>query len=119
MININDINRANKIKKVGKISTIKKVASQVDKQDRRSFFWKAGTVVSAAAASTTVGASSLMSDESQVLREQLQQLEAGNAIRQLHQRFTTLLNEGAYEELAGLFFENAVVELNGERLQSK
>ena len=79
---------------------------------RRSFIWKAGAALSAGLAATVPGMAKTNTNE-QHLKSRLARLEDGNAIRELHRTYETLLDSGSYEEVVGLFTENAEVIFNG------
>jgi hypothetical protein len=83
---------------------------------RRSFLWKAGAAMTAAAAAVVPGMAK-GSDESNAdadrLARQLGILEDEKAIRALHQTYETMLDSGNYEVLAGLFKEDSTVVYNG------
>jgi hypothetical protein len=88
-------------------------------RSRRAFFTTGGAVLGAGVA-TTVSAATLTSDSASPLEEQLtklrQQLEGmedREAIRQLQREFTTLIENLAYESAAGLFDEQAHLNLSG------
>lgn len=86
---------------------------------RRAFFMTGGTVLGAGVA-TTIGAAGLTSDgapspleaQLQELRQQLEGVNDREAIRQLHREFTTLIERQAYEAAAGLFDEQARLNLS-------
>jgi hypothetical protein len=91
---------------------------------RRSFLWKAGAAMSAAVAAAIPGmASRSQSDgsnaEADRLSHQLGILRDENAIHALHHTFEALLESGKYENIAGLFTEDAVVAFNGGIFQGK
>jgi len=89
--------------------------------ERRSFIWKAGaaltgTVASAAAigaAETSRAGASGDSPELQRLSNELALREDADAIRQLHHAFGTALNERRFEDLVGLFADDAEVHFDG------
>jgi hypothetical protein len=83
---------------------------------RRSFLWKAGTAMAAAAAAVVPGmakSSAGKNTEAERLAHQLGMLEDEKAIRTLHQTYEALLDSGNYEEVAGLFQDDAAVVFNG------
>jgi hypothetical protein len=87
---------------------------------RRSFIWKAGAALSAAAASAVAGFSKSGVDQSTGLQDQIDRLSAqvgiledANAIRKLHQRYETYLDQGMYEEVVSLFADDGKVYFNG------
>jgi hypothetical protein len=83
---------------------------------RRSFLWKAGAAMTAAAAAVVPGmakSSTGKNAEAEMLAHQLGMLEDETAIRTLHQTYEALLDSGNYEKVAGLFKEDAVVVFNG------
>jgi uncharacterized protein (TIGR02246 family) len=83
---------------------------------RRSFLWKAGAAMTAAAAAVVPGMAKSgagKNTEAEVLARKLGMLEDEKAIRVLHQTYEALLDSGNYEQVAGLFSEDAVVVFNG------
>ena len=87
---------------------------------RRSFIWKTGAAMSAVVASAVAGLSKPgadrgtgLQDEIDRLSSQLGSLEDANAIRRLHQVYESRLNEGMYEEVAGMFADDAEAVYNG------
>ena len=87
---------------------------------RRSFIWKTGAAMSAVVASGVAGISKQKVDPDAGLRDQLNRLssrigslEDANTIRRLHQAYESRLDKGAYEEVAGMFSDNAEVVYNG------
>ncbi len=83
---------------------------------RRSFLWKAGAAMTAAAAAVVPGVakSSAGNDtEAEALARKLGMLEDEKVIRALHQTYEALLDSGNYERVAGLFSEDAAVVFNG------
>jgi hypothetical protein len=87
---------------------------------RRSFMWKVGAAMSAAAATVLPGMSNTRTDRGigsdadvNRLTAQLGILEDENAIRKLHQTYETCLDNGRYEEVVNLFAENGEVVFNG------
>jgi hypothetical protein len=91
------------------------------RSSRRAFFMAGGAVLGAGVA-TNGGATALTSDgsprsplEGQVeqLRQQLAGVNDREAIRQLHREFTTHIENQAYESAAGLFDEQAHLNLSG------
>jgi hypothetical protein len=87
---------------------------------RRSFIWKTGAAMSAVIASAATGISKQKVDPDAGLRDQLDHLsdrigslEDANAIRRLHQAYEFRLDRGMYEEVAGMFADDAEVVYNG------
>ena len=83
---------------------------------RRSFLWKAGAAMTAAAAAVVPGiakSSAGKNTEAETLAHKLGMLEDEKAIRTLHQTYEALLDSGNYEKVAGLFKEDAAVVFNG------
>lgn len=87
---------------------------------RRSFIWKAGAAMSAVLASAVTGMSRPKLDLDATNKNQLDHLsnrigslEDANAIRVLHQLFQSRLDQGLYEEVAGMFADDAEVVYNG------
>ena len=87
---------------------------------RRSFIWKTGAAMSAVIASAVTGISKQKVDADAGLRDQLDHLssrigslEDANAIRRLHQAYESRLDRGLYEEVAGMFADDAEVVYNG------
>ncbi len=87
---------------------------------RRSFIWKTGAAMSAVIASAVTGISKQKVDADAGLKDQLDHLsnrigslEDANAIRRLHQAYESRLDRGRYEEVAGMFADDAEVVYNG------
>jgi hypothetical protein len=87
---------------------------------RRTFIWKTGAVMSAVVASAVAGFSKSGADRGTGLQDQVDRLsrrlgglEDANAIRRLHQGYESHLTEGAYEEVVGMFADDAEVVYNG------
>jgi hypothetical protein len=83
---------------------------------RRSFLWKAGVAMSAAVAAAVPGiakSGDSKNTEAERLAHQLGMLEDEKAIRTIHQTYEALLDSGKYEDVAGLFKEDASVVFNG------
>ena len=87
---------------------------------RRSFIWKTGAAMSAVIASAVTGISKQKVDPDAGLKDQLEHLsnriaslEDANAIRELHQAYESRLDQGMYEEVAGMFADDAEVVYNG------
>jgi len=87
---------------------------------RRSFIWKTGAAMSAVIASAATGISKQKVDPDAGLKDQLDHLsnrigslEDANAIRRLHQAYESRLDRGMYEEIAGMFADDAEVVYNG------
>lgn len=96
--------------------------------ERRSFIWKAGAALSATVASAAAMASggapratNAMSDAKELerLARQLGLREDADAIRQVHQSFASALNERRYEDVVGLFADDAEVHFNGKVFAGK
>lgn len=99
------------------MSIVKSKTNRVKGQtagNRRSFLWKAGAAVSAGMAAAVPGMAKTSNNE-QVdrLSRQLARLEDENAIRKLHRTYENLLDSGRYDEVTGLFTDNAEVIFNG------
>jgi hypothetical protein len=89
---------------------------------RRSFLWKAGAAMTAAAAALVPGMakpSAGKTTEAETLARRLGMLEDKQAIRALHQTYEALLDSGNYEKLPGLFTEDAAVVFNGGVFKGK
>jgi hypothetical protein len=89
---------------------------------RRSFLWKAGAAVSAAAAAAIPGmarSSDSKDTEADRLAKQLGILEDEKAIRTLHQTYENLLDNAGYAEVVALFTEDAAVAFNGGIFKGK
>jgi hypothetical protein len=87
---------------------------------RRSFIWKTGAAISGVFASTMAGIAksgpkqdSGWKDEMARLSNQIGCLEDANAIRSLHRTYEDNLGKGLYEEVVGMFSDNAEVVFNG------
>jgi len=87
---------------------------------RRSFIWKTGAAMSAVVASAVAGIPNRNLDPDSNLKGQLDHLsrrigslEDANAIRRLHQAYESRLDQGMYEEVAGMFSDDAQVVFNG------
>ena len=83
---------------------------------RRSFLWKAGTAMTAAAAAAIPGmAKSTDSKDSRAdrLANQLGILEDEKAILRLHRTYEACLDAGMYEEAVDLFTKDGKVIFNG------
>jgi hypothetical protein len=87
---------------------------------RRSFIWKTGAAMSAVVASAVAGIPNHRIDPNADLKGQLDHLssrigslEDANAIRRLHQAYESRLDRGMYEEVAGMFADDADVVYNG------
>jgi hypothetical protein len=87
---------------------------------RRSFIWKTGAAMSAVVASAvagipkqTDGADAGLKDQLNHLSNRIGSLEEAHTIRRLHQEYESLLDRGMYEEVTGMFAEDAEVAYNG------
>lgn len=83
---------------------------------RRSFLWKAGAAMTAAAAAVVPGmakSGDAGSSDADRLAHRLGMLEDEKAIRALQQTYEGLLESGDYEEIAGLFAADAAVVFHG------
>jgi len=87
---------------------------------RRSFIWKTGAAMSAVVASAAAGISKQTVDSDAGLKDQLNQLsnrigslEDADVVRRLHQEYESRLDRGMYEEVAGMFADDAEVVYNG------
>lgn len=87
--------------------------------------WKTGAAMSAVFASTVTGKSKTgfgeghWDGELDRLSNQVGMLEDANAIRNLHLAFESNLDRGLYEEVIGLFADDAEVVFNGGRFMGK
>jgi len=93
---------------------------------RRSFMWKTGAALSAALAYAVPGVSNYRTRESNGLDAEVDHLsnrlgilEDEKAIRNLHQTYEACLDNGRYEEVVGLFTEDASVVFNGGVFEGK
>ena len=93
---------------------------------RRSFIWQTGAAMSAVVASAVAGIPNQKAASDAGLKDQLAQLsgrigslEDANAIRRLHQTYESRLDRGMYEEVAGMFADDAEVVYNGGRFAGK
>jgi hypothetical protein len=83
-------------------------------EGRRSFIWKTGAAVSAMAASAVAGFSkSTPNSDAGTLANKIGCLEDANVIRKLHGTYESCLDKGMYEEVAGMFTEDAEAVYNG------
>jgi hypothetical protein len=87
---------------------------------RRAFIWKTGAAMSAVAASAVAGFSKSGADRSTGLQDQIDRLssqvgslEEANVIRRLHHAYESRLTEGMYEDVVGMFTDDAEVVYNG------
>ncbi len=83
---------------------------------RRSFLWKSGAAMTAAATAVVPGmakSSASNNTGAEALAHRLGMLEDERVIRTLHQTYEELLDSGNYEKIAGLFLEDASVVFNG------
>jgi len=87
---------------------------------RRSFIRKTGAALSAVFASAIAGVSKPQADQDGVLGDQVDRLsrqiaglEDADAIRRLHRLYESRLDQGMYEEVVGLFADDAEVVFNG------
>jgi hypothetical protein len=83
---------------------------------RRSFLRKAGVAMSAAVAAAVPAiakSADSRNTDAERLARQLGILEDEKALRVLHQTYEALLDSGNYEDVAGLFKEDASVVFNG------
>jgi hypothetical protein len=89
---------------------------------RRSFLWKAGAAMSAAVAAAVPGMTKISDSknaDADQLANQLGILEDEKALCTLHKIYENLLDNGMYEEVAGLFKEDASVVFNGGIFKGK
>jgi hypothetical protein len=93
---------------------------------RRSFMWKAGAATSALIASAAAGASNIRSDPNASLREQVDRLsnrigrlKDANAIRRIHRTYESHLDQGLYEKVVEMFFDDGEVIFNGGLFSGK
>jgi SnoaL-like domain len=87
---------------------------------RRSFLWRTGAAVSAVLASAVAGVSKSSPDRDadvsgdvDKLSNRIGCLEDANLIRNLHQTYESCLDRGMYEEVVGMFADDAEVVFNG------
>jgi len=87
---------------------------------RRSFIWRTGAAISAVVASGVAGFSKPepgpdgdLKGQLDHLSSRLGSLEDANALRRLHQEYESRLDRGMYEEVAGMFTDDAEVVYNG------
>ncbi len=87
---------------------------------RRSFIWKTGAAMSAVVASTVAGFSKSGADPDAGSRSDLDRLsnqvgclKDANEIRKLHQTYESYLDKGMYEEVVGMFVDDAEAVFNG------
>jgi hypothetical protein len=80
---------------------------------RRSFLWKAGAAMSAVVASAVAGVSGAKQSTDTTLQDRIGRLEDANTIRRLHQAFESRLDRGMYEDVVGMFADDAEVVFNG------
>ena len=73
----------------------------------------AGVATTVAAATLTSDSASPLEEQLTKLRQQLDGMEDCEAIRKLQREFTTLIENQAYESAAGLFDEQAHLNLSG------
>lgn len=92
---------------------------QTINSSRRAFFARGGVALGTGLASATAGAATLFND-TQPLKEQLARLqqhlatlEDMDAIRQLHQAYSSLMQKQGWETLPELFTEDASINLDG------
>lgn len=79
---------------------------------RRSFFWKLGAGVSTALA-TTAGLAGAETSGTENLALKVALLEDEKAIRDLHRAFELAMDQGRYDEVVGMFSDDAEVVFNG------
>src|SRR5262245_26952290 len=85
---------------------------------RRSFIWKMGAGASAALASTAGMAKAEPSTtDDPALRAAL--LEEEKALRKFHQAFEQAMDKGLYEDVIGMFADDAEVVFNGGVFKSR
>jgi len=80
---------------------------------RRSFLWKAGTAMSAVVASAVAGVAGAKQSTDTTLQDRIGSLEDAEAIRRLHQAYESRLDRGMYEDVVGMFADDAEVVFNG------
>jgi len=97
----------------------KKATNRTMDKSRRAFFAKGGVALGTGLASVTAGAATLFND-TQPLQEQLARLqqhlttlEDKEAIRQVHQAYSSLVQKQAWDTLLELFTDDAQVNLDG------
>jgi hypothetical protein len=87
---------------------------------RRSFLKRTGAAVSAVLASAVAGVSKSSPDQAAGLNGEVERLanqvgclEDANRIRSLHQTYESYLDKGMYDEVVGMFADEAEVVFNG------
>jgi hypothetical protein len=87
---------------------------------RRSFLWRTGAAMSAVIASAAAGISKSNPDRdadskgnTEKLANQIGRLEDAEAIRKLHRTYESYLDKGMYEDVVGMFTDEAEVVFNG------
>ena len=93
---------------------------------RRSFIWKAGAAVSAVLATAVpamsmpkIGKDKGLKGEVDRLTGMINNLEDENKIRDLHNNFEYLMDNGRYEDLVELFTSDSEVKFNGGVFKGK
>jgi hypothetical protein len=93
---------------------------------RRSFMWKAGAAMSAVLAAAVPGLARTgfkkdtnLKAKVERLSKQVGLLEDEKAIRSLHRTYESHLNSGEYEEVVGMFTDDAEVIFNGGFFKGK
>jgi hypothetical protein len=88
--------------------------------ERRSFMWKAGAAMSAILATAVPGVARTSFKKDADLKAKVEKLskhvgllEDEKAIRNLHKAYENHLDSGEYEEVAGMFADDAEVIFNG------
>lgn len=80
---------------------------------RRNFFWKLGAGVSTALASTA-GLASTETADTDNLALKLALLEAEQQLRKFHQAYEGAMDKGAFDEVIGMFADDAEVVFDGK-----
>jgi hypothetical protein len=86
---------------------------------RRSFIWKLGAGISTGLAATAgmAKAETKVSTDNSALRAAL--LEEEKTLRKLHQSFEHAMDKAQYDDIIGMFAEDAEVVFNGQRFNQR
>lgn len=105
---------------IAKLKTGSSSSPKQPSDGRRSFLRKTGAAMSAVLASAVAGVSKSGSNQDtgsngkmDRLANQVGRLEDANVIRRLHKTYESLLDKGMYEEVVGMFTDDAEVVFNG------
>jgi hypothetical protein len=98
----------------------KPVSSPEPNAERRSFLWRTGAAMSAVLASAVAGVSKSAPEQeagskgdADKLSNQIGRLKDANVIRKLHQTYESYLDKGMYEDVAGMYADEAEAVFNG------